>query len=102
MVQIATAEKSNAESGMVDAARRLFVLTKQYNSEMILIEDGFEVAEVAVSVDGTWQKQGHSSKIGVVFVIAIKTGEILDCEMKSLLCFECRACENFSCNIQSH
>lgn len=53
MVQIATAEKSNAESGMVDAARRLFVLTKQYNSEMILIEDGFEVAEVAVSVDGT-------------------------------------------------
>ena len=50
-----------------------------------------EVAEVAVTVDGTWQKRGHSSKIGVVFIISVLTGEILDYEVKSLICHECRA-----------
>ncbi|CAH3044759.1 unnamed protein product, partial [Pocillopora meandrina] len=57
-------------------------------------ENGTEVAKVAVTVDGTWQKRGHSSKIGVVFVISVATGEILDYEVKSLVCYECRAREH--------
>jgi len=36
------------------------------------------MAKVAVTVDGTWQKRGHSSKIGVVFVISMAAGEILE------------------------
>ena len=52
------------------------------------------MAKVAVTVDGTWQKRGHSSKIGVVFVISVATGEILDYEVKSLICHECQAREN--------
>lgn len=36
------------------------------------------VAEVAVTVDGTWQRRGHSSKIGVILVISVDTGEVLD------------------------
>ena len=46
---------------------------------------------IAISVDGTWQKRGYSSKLGVVFVIAIETGEILDYEALSLFCQECNA-----------
>ena len=43
------------------------------------------VAKAAVSVNGTWQKRGHSSKIGVVFAVSVRTGEILNYEVKSLL-----------------
>ena len=53
--------------------------------------NGNIIADVAVTVDGTWQKRGHSSKIGVVFLISVKTGEILDYIVKSLACQECSA-----------
>ena len=36
--------------------------------------------------DSTWQKWGHSSKIGVVFVISVRTGEVLDYIVKTLVC----------------
>ena len=38
------------------------------------------------AVDGTWQKRGHTSKIGVVFVICVQTGEVLDYSVKCLVC----------------
>ena len=47
---------------------------------------GEVIGRVAVSVDGTWQKRGHFSKTGVVFVISIRTGEVLDYELKTLHC----------------
>ena len=46
-------------------------------------------ANMAVSIDGTWQKRGHNTQTGVVFVISIITGEVLDCELKVLFCYEC-------------
>ena len=49
------------------------------------------VADVAVSVDGTWQKRGHSSRIGVVFILLVDTGEVQDYVIKSLVCHECSA-----------
>ena len=48
------------------------------------------VAEVAVTLGGTWQKRGHSSQIGVIFVISVDTGEILDYCVKSLFCHACK------------
>ena len=44
-----------------------------------------------MTVDGTWQKRGHSSQIRVIFVISVDTGEILDYVVKSLFCHECKA-----------
>ena len=43
----------------------------------------------AVTVDGTWQRHGHCSKICVVFIISISTGEVLDYVVKSLFCHQC-------------
>ena len=43
-----------------------------------------------MTVDSTWQKRGHASKIGVIFVISVDTGEILDYVVKSLFCHECQ------------
>ena len=46
---------------------------------------------VAVTIDGTWQKQyGFSSLLGVAFIILVDTGEVLDFEVKCKHCFECR------------
>ena len=36
-------------------------------------KDGNIIAHAAVTVEGTSQKQGHSSKIGAVFVISVRT-----------------------------
>jgi hypothetical protein len=36
------------------------------------------VVDIAVSFDGTWAKRGFTSLIGVVFVIVLDTGEVLD------------------------
>ena len=52
------------------------------------------VADVAVTVDGIWQKRGHTSKIGVIFIISVLTGEVLDFLVKSLVCHECVAKKN--------
>ena len=40
-------------------------------------------ANMAVSIDG------HNTQTGVVFAISIITGEVLDCEVKVLFCYEC-------------
>ncbi len=47
----------------------------------IEMDGGEMIANVSVTVDGTWQKRGYSSKIGVVFVISVEMGEILDYEV---------------------
>ena len=40
--------------------------------------------EVAVSIDGTWQKRyGHNSLLGATFVISIQNGCVLDYSIKS-------------------
>ena len=94
LIQIEKAAVEHARTQMQDAAGRLSDLTKNKHPNSIEDENGTEVAKVAVTVDGTWQKRGHSSKIGVVFVISVATGEILDYEVKSLVCYECRAREH--------
>jgi len=48
-----------------------------------------DIANIAVSVDGTWQRRGYTSKIGIVFVIALETGEVVDYEIKCLYCQQC-------------
>ena len=91
LIQIEKAVVTNTESLKQEAAKRLVQnVTAQRPSGVKVIDDQ-PVANVAVTVDGTWQKRGHSSKIGVVFVISVNTGEILDYSVKSLVCHEFKA-----------
>ena len=85
LIQIEKATKRNAEEVMKDAAKRLRDKVSIEHPNDIEMDGEEVIANVAVTVDGTWQKRGHSSKIGVVFVISVLTGEILDYEVKSLL-----------------
>ena len=43
-------------------------------------EDG-NVTDVAISVDGTWQKRVFSSLNGVVAAISVEAGRVVDCEV---------------------
>ena len=79
-----------AEKKMIDAASRLIEITKQEEPEDVeRLADGAVIAKVAVTIDGTWQRRGHSSKNGVVFIISVRTGEVLDYVVKTKHCHEC-------------
>ena len=82
--QILNAARENAEELMQDAAKQLIDLVETKSPDCIETVDDERVANVAMTVDGTWQKRGYSSKTGVVFVISVLTGLILDYEVKSL------------------
>ena len=46
---------------------------------------------MSVSVDGSWQKRyGFNSLLGMVFLISIDTGCVLDYVVKSVFCHECK------------
>ena len=92
LVNIEKAAKNLATNCMKNAAERLIELVKReepYNIDEL--DDGTEIAKVAITVDGTWQRRGHSSKNGAVFAISVLTGEVLDFEILSKVCFACRA-----------
>ena len=53
-----------------------------------------EVLDVAVPVDGTWQKRGRASLFGIVVAIAWKTGKVLASEILSKHCMACKMRED--------
>ena len=77
-----------------EAANKLANICLDEDPENTVISDGVIVTNVSVSVDETWQRKGHNSKTGVVFVISILTGEVMDYEVKTLYCHECVAHKN--------
>jgi hypothetical protein len=46
--------------------------------------------ECGVSVDGTWHRRGFSSLSGVVTVISVDTGKVLDTQILTKDCISCR------------
>lgn len=48
------------------------------------------IADVAVSCDGSWQRQGFSSLNGFVSAISMDTGKILDIESMTRYCRSCQ------------
>ena len=90
VMEIENALKVQADDKMNDAAARLSkVIKTEEPSKVIRLEGGQDVAQGAVTVDSTWQKRGHSSKIGVVFIISVRTGEVVKYEVLSQVCHEC-------------
>ena len=53
-----------------------------------------EVLDVAVTVDGTWQKHGRTSLFGIVVAIAWKTGQVLTWEVLSKHYVACKLRED--------
>ncbi|GFT08198.1 uncharacterized protein TNCV_3481491 [Trichonephila clavipes] len=57
--------------------------------EVRKLKNTSDVAECGVSVDGTWQRRGHSSLNGCVAVLSIDTGKVVDLEVMSKWCRNC-------------
>ena len=60
---------------------------KQAACEVIEKQDGDH--NTMVSVDGSWQRRGHSSHNGVLSAIKVATGKVLDVEVLSNYCKGC-------------
>lgn len=60
-----------------------------YTSRDIATPDEHGILDVEVSYDGTWMTRGHSSHIGIGFVIDVYTGFVLDFEVLSNFCIAC-------------
>ena len=80
----AEVSKSVAEDTMNDAAEEL----RSKNSNV------GDVVDAAISLDGSWQRRGHSSLNGCVTAIAMDTGRIIDIEAMSRYCRGCSLQEN--------
>lgn len=89
MKYVARSGRREAELVMNKAAERIrkCILKKSPNADK---RDADGAIPVAVSIDGTWQKRGFTSKYGVVIAILVDTGEVVDFEVLSLHCHECR------------
>ena len=68
----------NAEKLMCEAEERLHNLLSNENADNMEEIGDYTVVKAAVSIDETWQKRRHSSKIGAVFAVSVRTGEIQD------------------------
>ena len=53
-----------------------------------------DIVDTAASFDGTWQRRGQCSLNGVVAVISMATGKILDVASFSKYCQGCISMEN--------
>ena len=79
--KIHVAVKEVATEVMQDAAEELREVSGVVNED--------EIADTAISCDGTWQKRGFTSLNGAVVVMSIETGKVLDIEVMSRYCQSC-------------
>ena len=49
-----------------------------------------DIIDVTVTFDGTWAKRGFTSQFGIVLVLSWETGQVLDYEVLSKYCHECK------------
>ena len=85
LLHIKNVSLKNAEESISSAAKQLRKVIGE------LDDDDDSILNVAVSVDGSWQKRyGFNSLPGVIFIISIDTGCVLDFSIKSLICHVCK------------
>ena len=97
MKKLTTSYQKEAQESLCKAAQNLKDLIQMDNLEVVNHGMPAQNVPVSVSVDGTWQKRyGYSSLLGVVFILSIDTGEVLDFEVQSKICFECKSREKWN------
>ena len=82
--------EEEAEQELKGAGVHLLNLLKAENPE--ITDESFE--DIPVSFDGTWEKRGHTSLFGVLFVLSVDTGEVLDYYVLSKYCKACSQWES--------
>jgi len=89
---LSTASLEVVNESMRQSAQNVKEFLKVNHPDYSTKDTKTDIFDCSVSVDGTWQKRyGFSSLLGVVYLISIETGEVLDYEVKSKVCYECKA-----------
>ena len=65
------------------------VANKSMRDAALVLKAKVDIADVGVSVDGTWKRRGYSSLNGVVTAISVDSEKILDCEVLTKFCNGC-------------
>jgi hypothetical protein len=80
-----------AYQGQVDTLRLASELESNLSMERAAAElrGENEVTDVNIMIDGTWQKRGHSSLMGVVTAVSPDNGKVIDHEVLSKVCKGC-------------
>ena len=79
------AAKEVCEESMGEAAKEIHTLQGKAEND---------VADCGVSCDGTWQRRGFSSLNGCVTAISIDTGKVVDAEVLTKFCKQCKRHED--------
>lgn len=89
VLKLTNAVKCVAEVTMMDAAQELKGLKNDHFVLNSITDRLLNPIDVALSCDGTWQRRGYSSINGVVSVISMETGKVLDVEAINKVCKVC-------------
>ena len=65
------------------------IAEKSMSNAAAALRKGAKTADVSVSVDGTWQRKGFSSTLGVITAISVDSGKVLDSVILSKSCKGC-------------
>ncbi|GBM01350.1 hypothetical protein AVEN_135776-1 [Araneus ventricosus] len=79
----------NYNKRLLNATRVVCESTMQKAAKEAIVEDNSD-NNIAVAVDGTWQKRRYTSHNGVVIVTSMDTGKVIDIDVLSKYC----ACKN--------
>ena len=97
MKKFSSSSVEEAEKSLEQSAKNLKRFLRQNCADFQEKDIDYNVIyDCSVSVDGTWQKRCEfSSLLGVIYLISMETGEVLDYVVKSKICFECKARSNW-------
>jgi len=75
------------DAAILEAKERMTAAVKEIREINNCEED--DLADISITIDGTWMKRGHSSLYGAVFSLFWQTGKVIDYEIKSKFCYKC-------------
>ncbi|GBO26522.1 hypothetical protein AVEN_75277-1 [Araneus ventricosus] len=85
---------------LLNATREVSESTMQKAAKKAIVENNSD-NNIAVAVDGTWQKRGHTSHNGVVTVTSMDTGKVIDVDVLSKYC-ACKDKKNHKASCKSN
>ena len=95
MKKVSSSSVEEVEKSLQQSAKNVKTFLRQNCADFAEKDIDYNIYDCSVSVDGTWQKRyGFLSLLGVIYLISMETGEVLDYVVKSKICFEYKARSN--------
>ena len=90
--------KFNNYSNIIENKLKVICEESMKKAAAEAVEENDGSTDVAIALDGTWQKRGHASLHGVVSATLVDTGKVVDVEVLSKFCQNCQTDEEHECS----